>query len=111
HDNDWDSVAFRLDLLSLKAGKPDKSLLPENIIFHTGVKNRWVTVNLDQYDITYCGDLLATLEWVDAWGTTNEYSNVLTLSLSKGTETVFTKEADEYEGKLLEGQAPLAMYV
>lgn len=110
-NNEWDSVAFRLDLVSFKDGKPSNSLLPENIIVHTAEKNKWVTVDLAQYGITYCGDLLATLEWVDAWGTTGEYSNVLTLSLGKGIGTVFTKEANEYEGKLQEEQPPLAMYI
>lgn len=110
-NNDWDSVAFRLDLLPFNDGKPGNSLLPENIIVHSGEKNKWVKVDLAHYGITHCGDLLATLEWVDAWGTAGEYSNVLTLSLGKGSGTVFTKEADEYEGKLQKDQPPLAMYV
>lgn len=110
-DNDWDSVAFRLDLVSFKDGKPGDSLLPENIIVRTGAKNKWVTVDLSSYGISHCGDILAILEWVDAWGTTGEYSNVLTLSLGKGKGTVFTKEADEYHGKLLTERSPLAMYI
>ncbi len=110
-DNEWDSVAFRLELWSFKDGKPDKSLLPENIIIHTGDANKWVTVDLAHYGIIPCGDLFATLEWVDAWGMTGEFSNVLTLSLARGAGTVFTKEANEYEGKLQEAQPPLAMYV
>jgi len=55
--------------------------------------------------------LLATLEWVDAWGATGESSNVLTLAMAKGTGTIFTKEAGEYEGKLQERQLPVAMYL
>ena len=110
-NNDWDSVAFRLDLVSFKDGKPGNSLLPENIIIHTGAKNKWVTVDLADYGISPCGNVLATLEWVDAWGATGEYSNVLTLSLGKGKGTVFAKEADEYHGKLLTEQPPLAMYI
>ncbi|WP_090632261.1 hypothetical protein [Parapedobacter indicus] len=103
-NNEWDSVAFRLDLLPFKDGKPGSSLLPENIVVHTGAKNKWITVDLAQYGITHCGDLLATLEGVDAWGTTGESSNVLTLAMVKGTGTIFTKEAGEYEGKLQERQ-------
>lgn len=110
-NNEWDSVAFRLDLLPFKGGKPGSSLLPENIIVHTGAKNKWITVDLAQYGITHCGDVLATLEWVDAWGTTGESSNVLTLAMAKGTGTVFTKEANEYKGRLQDGQLPVAMYV
>lgn len=110
-NNEWDSVAFRLDLLPFKDDKPGSSLLPENIIVHTGAKNKWVTVDLARYGITHCGDLLATLEWVDAWGSTGESSNVLTLAMAKGTGMVFTKEAGEYEGKLQDGQLPVAMYV
>src|SRR5690606_7133417 len=63
-DNDWDSVAFRLDLVSFKDGKPGDSLLPENIIVRTGAKNKWVTVDLSSYGISHCGDILAILEWV-----------------------------------------------
>lgn len=110
-DNEWDSVAFRLDLLPMKNGEPGNSLLTENVIIHTNAKNKWVSVDLSRCGITHCGDLLATLEWVDAWGETGEYSNVLTLSMGKGTGTVFTKEAGEFEGKLEEEQLPMAMYV
>lgn len=110
-NNEWDSVAFRLDLLSFKDGKPGSSLLSENIIIHTAAKNKWVTIDLARYGIRHCGDVLATLEWVDAWGPIGESSNVLTLAMAKGTGTVFTKEAGEYEGKLQDGQLPVAMYV
>ncbi len=111
-NNEWDSVAFRLELSPFEDGKQGASLLPEHIIVHTGAKNRWVTVDLTRYGISHCGDLLATLEWVDAWGsTTAESSNVLTLAMAKGTGTVFTKEAGEYHGKLEDAQLPVAMYV
>lgn len=110
-NNDWDSVAFRLELLSFKDGKPGASLLPETIIVHTDAKNKWVTVDLGHYGIAHCGDVLATLEWVDAWGTTGEYSNVLTLGLGRGEGKVLTKEAGQYEEKLLEGEPPPAMYI
>lgn len=109
-DNEWDSVAFRLDLLPMKDGKPSSSLLTENVIIHTDAKNKWVTVDISHYGITHCGDLLATLEWVDAWGETGEYSNLLTLSMGKGTGAVYTKDAGEYAGKLEEEQLPMAMY-
>lgn len=110
-NNDWDSVAFRFDLVSIKGGKIGGSVLPENIIIRTGAKNSWITVDLAHYGISHCGDVLATLEWVDAWGATGAYSNVLTLSLSKDTGTIYTKEASEYEGKLLTAQPPLALYL
>ncbi len=99
--NDWDSVAFRLNFLSMENGEPGNSILTENIIFHTDKKHKWVKIDLEQYDIIICNEILATLEWVDAWGSFGEYSNLLTLSLSKDKGYVYSKEANEVSGTFL----------
>ncbi|QNL51095.1 carboxypeptidase-like regulatory domain-containing protein [Olivibacter sp. SDN3] len=94
-DNDWDSVAFRVNFQVVKEQKPDSSILSEDIIIHTDKKRKWVTLDLDKYNLSIDKELIAVLEWVDAWGTFGEYSNVLTLSLSDESGYVYSKEAKE----------------
>lgn len=109
--NDWDSVAFRLNFLEMENAKPGNSILTENIIFHTDKKFKWVTVDLEKYGIEICDKVLATLEWVDAWGTFGEYSNMLTLSLSKNGGYVYSREADEATGAFRFDENAPAMFI
>ena len=109
--NDWDSVAFRLNFLSMENGQPGKSILTENIIFHTDKKHKWVEIELEKYDIALCNETLITLEWVDAWGSVGEYSNVLTLSLSRNGGYVYNKEANEEFGSFLFDENAPAMFI
>jgi hypothetical protein len=111
-DNEWDSVAFRLNLLQSKDDGPaGESILTENIFVVTGAKQKWVCVDLEHYNIVLCGSVIATLEWVDAWGKTGIYSNVLTFSLSKTPGYEFMKEAGEESGKLQWTSSSPAMYI
>lgn len=109
--NDWDSVAFRLNFLEIENGEPGKSILNENIIVHTDKKFKWVAVNLEKYQIEICDRVLAVLEWVDAWGTFGEYSNMLTLSLSRNGGYVYSREADEVRGSYHFDENAPAMYI
>lgn len=95
NDNDWDSVAFRVNFLTVKDQKPGNSILNEDIIICTDKKSKWVRLDLDKYNLSMDKELIAVLEWVDAWGTFGEYSNVLTLSLSNESGYVYSKEAKE----------------
>lgn len=111
-DNEWDSVAFRLNFLeSEKDGSAGESILAENIFVVTSAKRRWVCVDLESYNLLLCSSIVATLEWVDAWGKTGIYSNVLTFSLSKTPGYEYMREAGEENGKLQWTATSPAMYL
>ena len=93
--NDWDSVRFRLIFYDVKGGQPDSSILQQNIFVTTSLKHKWVTVELKQHNLILCGQVIATLEWVDAWGSTGEHSNMLTLSNAKNGGFTFRQDPGE----------------
>jgi len=68
-------------------------------------------VDLEPYDLLLCGSVIATLEWVDAWGKTGIYSNVLTFSLSKTPGYEYMREAGEENGRLQWTDTSPAMYL
>ena len=78
--NDWDSVAFRLNFIEVENGKEGECLLQKNIIFTTTQRHKWIKVDVMDYNVILCAKAIVTLEWVDAWGKLEEYSNMLTLS-------------------------------
>ena len=109
--NDWDSVAFRLNFMSFENGKVGESILQKNIIFTTAQRHKWVKLDLTSYNVILCSKTIVTLEWVDAWGKLGEFSNMLTLSLSKNSGQLYLREPGQEVGSLeLQDHAP-AMYV
>ncbi|MBY0433787.1 MAG: carboxypeptidase-like regulatory domain-containing protein [Cyclobacteriaceae bacterium] len=109
--NDWDSVAFRLNFLRVKDGIPAESILSKNIFFTTSLRHKWVKVDLKSYDVVICEKVIVTLEWVDAWGKTGEFSNLLTYSLGKVGGYSFSQEAGDEKGEFkYEDNAP-AMFI
>ncbi len=109
--NDWDSVAFRLNFIKVENGKEGESLLQGNIIFTTAQRNKWIKVDVINYNVILCFKAIVTLEWVDAWGKLGEYSNMLTLSLSKSSGHLYLREPGEEVGSLkMDDHAP-AMYL
>jgi len=111
-DNEWDSVAFRLNFLeSEDDGPAGESILTENIFVVTSARHKWVCVDLEPYNLLLCGSVIATLEWVDAWGKTGIYSNVLTFSLSKTPGYEYMREAGEENGRLQWTDTSPAMYL
>jgi hypothetical protein len=105
--NDWDSVAFRINILEAKDDKPCNSILRENIFVTTDKKHKWVRVDLDNKNIIICTRVVVTIEWVDAWGKIGEYSNLLTISLGKGSGFLYSQEPGEEFGTLsLENNSP-----
>jgi hypothetical protein len=109
--NEWDSVAFRINFVSVENGKPVTSLLQQNIFVTTSQKHRWVTADLQEYNIILCSKTLVTLEWVDAWGKTGEFSNMLTLSLSKNPGYTFVREPNEELGSFTMDENSPAMFI
>jgi hypothetical protein len=111
-DNEWDSVAFRLNIQQFGQGKAGETILPENILIITAAKKKWVTVDLRPYNIHICGPIIVSLEWVDSWSTTSPTSSkVLTLSLSKEPGYVFHREVFQELGTLTFTENTPAMYL
>jgi hypothetical protein len=110
-DNEWDSVAFRLNIQQSGQGKPGETILPENILIVTEAKKKWVKVDLHPYNIYICGSVIVSLEWVDSWGRTlPASSNLLTLSLSKEPGYEFNREVFQESGTLTFTENTPAMY-
>jgi len=113
NENSWDSVKFRLLMLSpeLQNGER-KSLLHENIFFTVAkTKNKWVTVDLSQYNIVLCDKFILATEWVDAWGQPNPITSyLLTITLAGNETQRYSKEAWQENGEFIKAKAP-AMYL
>ena len=107
--NEWDSVAFRINMFEVEGNRPRKSLLKENLFVTTDKKHKWVKVDLNNMSIAICKTTVVTVEWVDAWGHTGEYSNLLTLSLGKNSGFLFSQEPGEELGKLSHEKFPPAI--
>jgi hypothetical protein len=96
--NDWDSVAFRVNFLEVKDNKPSNTILNKNIYVTTDKKHKWVRVDLNDKDIIICTNIVVTLEWIDAWGSIGEYSNLLTISMGKNSGFLYSQEPGEEVG-------------
>jgi hypothetical protein len=114
NENTWDSVRFRLLMLSpdIENGER-KSLLRENIFFNVSkTKNKWITVNLSQYNIILCDKFILGVEWVDAWGQPNPSgSYLLTISLSGKENLNFTRGPGQENGNFEKSKTTPAMYL
>jgi hypothetical protein len=109
--NDWDSVAFRLNFINVENGKIGESILYKNIFLTSSQRHKWVKIDLIGYDVILCSKTIVTLEWVDAWGKVGEYSNLLTLSLSKDSGHIYLREPGEEVGSLQPSDHAPAMYI
>jgi CarboxypepD_reg-like domain len=109
--NDWDSVAFRLNFMNVEDGKEGESLLQKNLIFTTSQRHKWVKVDVMDDNVILCSKAIVTLEWVDAWGKLGEYSNMLTLSLSKSKGQLYSREPGDEVGSLKMADHAPAMYL
>lgn len=60
---------FRLNFYNIKDGLPNNNLLKENIIIDANdIKDGWVDINLEPYDIYVDDDFFVTLEWIQGEG-------------------------------------------
>lgn len=66
--NEFDSLKFRLNMYEFKNGVPGKSLLRENIILESTVKEGVLRVDLQPYNIIARDDFLISLEWIEDLG-------------------------------------------
>jgi len=61
----FDTVIFRLNIYSIKNGKPDKNLLKENIYLSLiNHRKGWKSFNLEPYNLVFDQDVILALEWV-----------------------------------------------
>jgi hypothetical protein len=72
--NEFDNLKFRLNFYDVKDGKPNQSILKENIIVTTQQKEGLLTVDLDKYNIVVYDDFFVTLEWIEDLGNTEGLS-------------------------------------
>jgi hypothetical protein len=63
--NNFDTAIFRINVYSLKKGKPDANLLNKNIIVHVLEKQKgWIEVDLRPYNLYVDDDVVVSAEWV-----------------------------------------------
>lgn len=67
-DNNYGKVKFRLNFYDLKKKRPNKSILNENIIVSTEMKNGILSVDLTEYNIIVEDDFFVSLEWIESYG-------------------------------------------
>lgn len=66
--NHYKSIRFRLNVYAMEKGLPGASLLEENIIFTSDLKDGVLTVDLEDYGIVADGDFFVSLEWIEDLG-------------------------------------------
>lgn len=114
HENTFDKVKFRLNIMiSSENGEPATSLIDENIFFTISEKKGWVRVDLKPYNIVISEKLIVAVEWVDASGrerTEKEGSHQLTISMSKKAGYFYTRETPEESTKLAMSNRMPSMY-
>ncbi len=89
---------FRLNMYTMKKGKPDKNILKSNIIIPVDAKQTgMITTDLKGYDIVATEDLLVALEWIDTEGEINDTEAII---ISLGLLTGGTYERQSSQGEM-----------
>jgi hypothetical protein len=70
-NNKYDTLVFRVNIYQFRKGKPQESLLTENIIVTTTIKTGVVSVDLKPYQLVANDDILISLEWIKDLGDTS----------------------------------------
>jgi hypothetical protein len=109
--NDWDSVKFRINFFEADENGAGETVLKDNIFVVTSLKHKWVKVNLENENVIICNKVIASIEWVDAWGKVKEFSNLLTISKTKKAGYAYSQEPGELFGQLKYAEDTPAIYV
>ncbi|MEO7049884.1 MAG: carboxypeptidase-like regulatory domain-containing protein [Ferruginibacter sp.] len=72
-DNQLDTAVFRLNIYSIKNGTPFKNILHQNILVPVGKQTGKYTLNLNDYELVFQGDVFLSLEWIE--GSSNRSGN------------------------------------
>lgn len=81
--NNYDNVKFRINIYSIKNGKPGVSILKENI--YLDIKNKqtgWINIELLPYEIIVNKDVIVAVEWISKSNTGNRLSLPITFPTS-----------------------------
>ena len=63
-DSKFDTLFFRVNVYGVNKGRPDKSLLKQNIFITSTQKSGVITLDLTPYNIVVKEDFILALEWV-----------------------------------------------
>ena len=103
-NNNYEQLYFRVNLYTIKAGKPSDRINPTDIIVQTDIKEGEVAVDLADYSIVVEEDFFISLEWLQAFGD-GEISENLTftaaLSVSKGAGLMAVREGVQSYWKIV----------
>ncbi|MCB0752805.1 MAG: carboxypeptidase-like regulatory domain-containing protein, partial [Ignavibacteriae bacterium] len=89
---------FRLNMYTIKDGKPDKNILKDNIIIPVEAKETGrISTDLRDYDIIATEDIIVTLEWI---GTEGELNETEAIQISLGLLTGGTYERQSSQGEM-----------
>lgn len=112
NDNTFDSIRFRLNLLVFEEGKKPLPITNKNIFFTATGNRKWVSVNIEEYNIVVSTKIVLAVEWVDAWtkNASRQGSNLLTFSMSNKKGYFYTRETPEEPIELIKSRSTPAMY-
>jgi len=66
HANDFEKVKFRINIYSIKKGRPDQLLNREKIITTlSNKKTGWITVDLSSYQLAFKQNIIIGIEWIE----------------------------------------------
>ena len=66
HANDFEKVKFRINIYSIKKGRPHQLLNRENIITTLHNKKKgWITVDLSSYQLAFKQNIIIGIEWIE----------------------------------------------
>lgn len=71
--NEIENLKFRVNIYSMKNGKPDSILLKEPIYVNTSIKSGTLSVDMKKYNIWVDTDYLVSLEWIEDYGPNKLY--------------------------------------
>jgi hypothetical protein len=112
---EFDSVRFRLHILPLaenRSGDVKSQLLNENVFFTAHKGQKWVSVDLSQFNLVIRQNIIVAVEWVDAWvkNEVRSESYLLTISTSRKEGILYTRKTPEESFTLVEVKSTPTMY-
>lgn len=71
--NEIENVKFRVNIYSMKNGRPDSIILNEPIYISTSLKSGTLTIDMKKYNLWVETDFMVSLEWIENYETTKLY--------------------------------------
>jgi len=93
--NKLDSIKVRLNIYTIKGGKPAENILPQNIILELGTKQTGnIEVDLSKYDLEVKDDILIALQLIEGKGDLR--SNIFISAGLLGPSTYYREASHAY---------------